>query len=112
MYPNNRPSRMWLIVPAAAIAVIIAVVVAAGLYIGNASGRPYYWFPFPFFPLVLIPVFVLIFFGFRFFFWGCWGRGYYYGQNYDPAIGTVRERYAKGEITREQLELMTRDLHN
>ncbi|MDG6994729.1 MAG: SHOCT domain-containing protein [Nitrososphaerota archaeon] len=70
-----------------------------------------YWFPFPFFPLLFIPVVFLLFFSFRWFFWGCWGwgRGGWYG-GYDPAIAALRERYAKGEITREQLEQMTKDL--
>jgi uncharacterized membrane protein len=108
MYPNRRPSTRWLLVPIAA-ASIIAIVVGIGLYFASTGIYPYYWwFPFPFFPLVLIPAFILIFFGLRFFFLGCWGP--YAGRFYDPAITTLRERYAKGEITKDQLEQMTHDL--
>lgn len=33
-----------------------------------------------------------------------------WGLGYDPALGTARERYARGEITREQFEQLERDL--
>jgi putative membrane protein len=43
-----------------------------------------------------------------------WRRGWYgrgrYGR-YDPAMQQLRERYARGEITKEQFEQMARDLH-
>ena len=47
--------------------------------------------------------------------WGVWG-GYYGGRHsgrhwrWDPAAQIVRERFARGEITREQYEQMMRDL--
>jgi len=115
MYQSrNRPSTRWLLVPILVAVSIIAVVVGAGLYFVSTGVSPsgHYWFPFPFFPLIFIPVIFLFFFGFRWFFWSCWswGRGSYYGQYYDPAIVALRERYAKGEITKEQLEQMTKDL--
>ena len=121
MYPSSnnrgrRPSTRWLLVPIIAVAGIIAIVVGAGLYLAATHAYPvgsyYYLFPFPFFPLIFIPVAILAFFGLRWwFFWGCWGRGwnYYYGQ-YDPAMVALRERYAKGEITKDQLDQMARDL--
>jgi uncharacterized membrane protein len=113
--PNNRPSTRWLLVPILVAASFIAVIVGLGLYFASTGVPPfreYYWFPFPFFPLVFIPVVILVFFGFRWFFWGCWGwgRGWNYGQYYDPAMVALRERYAKGEITKDQLEQMTKDL--
>jgi len=115
MYPSrNRPSTRWLLVPIFITVSVIAIVVAAGIYfrttVVNSAG--FYWFPFPFFPLIFIPVVILVFFGFRWFFWGCWAGGpaWGYGQYYDPAMAAVRERYAKGEITKEQLEQMTKDL--
>ena len=94
------------------IVVVALIAVGVGVYLSSGGIHPsgYYWFPFPFFPLIFIPFLFLFFFGFRWFFWGCWGRGSYYGQYSDPAITVLRERYAKGEITREQLEQMTRDL--
>ena len=98
--------------PILAIAGIIAIVVGVGAYFSNIgiNSHWYYWYPFPFFPLVFIPIIFLFFFGFRWFFWGCWGRSWCYGQYNDPAMSVLRERYAKGEITKEQLERMTRDL--
>lgn len=67
-----------------------------------------WWFPFGWF--IFIPVFFLIFFAVRWYFWGgwWWGRGWYYG--YDPALDTLRQRFAKGEITKEQYDQMRRDL--
>ena len=35
-----------------------------------------------------------------------WGRGRYYRQH-DPALAALREKYAKGEITKDQLNQMT-----
>lgn len=113
MNSNSRPSARWLLVPILALASIAAVGIGFGLYFasrGFYAGAPFYWFPFPFFPLIFIPIAVLIFIGARWFWWGCWGRGWGYGQYYDPAEMALRERYAKGEITKEQLDLMTKDL--
>jgi uncharacterized membrane protein len=112
MYPNNRPR--WFLVPIIVAVGIVAIIVGFGLYFASTGVHPeYYWFPFPLFPLALIPVFVLIFFGFRFFWGGCWGLGRStYGRYYDPAIETLRERFAKGEITRQELDQMTQDLQN
>jgi uncharacterized membrane protein len=112
MYPsNNRPSTKWLLLPILIAVGIIALVVGTGIYF-RSSTAGFYWFPFPFFPLVFIPIAILVFFAFRWSFWGCWGGapGWNYGQYYDPAMVTLRERYAKGEITKEQLEQMTKDL--
>jgi uncharacterized membrane protein len=92
---------------------IIAVIVGSWIYVASSGTPPTgsFWFPFPFFPLIFIPVFFLFFFGFRWFLWGGWGWGRgCYGQYYDPALATLRERFAKGEITKEALEQMTRDL--
>lgn len=108
---HNHPSTRWLLVPILVAASVIAIIIGTGVYFAATGAHPsvYYWFPFPFFPLIFIPVIFLFFFGFRWFFWGCWGRGWSYGQ-FDPAMIALRERYAKGEITKEQLEQMTRDL--
>ncbi|MGI0090693.1 MAG: hypothetical protein ACREBS_03200 [Nitrososphaerales archaeon] len=109
---RNRHSTRWLLVPILVAVSVIAIVVGTGLYFATTGVQPpgYYWFPFPFFPLIFIPLIFLFFFGFRWFFWGCWGRGSYYGQYYGPAIVALRERYAKGEITKDQLEQMSKDL--
>ena len=48
--------------------------------------------------------------------WGPrWGyRGYWggYGRYYDPAMQALRERYARGDITKEQFEQMSEDLQS
>src|SRR5690242_3903876 len=43
---------------------------------------------------------------------GYWRRRYrgFYGSDDDDAVQVLRQRYARGEITKEQLEQMTRDL--
>jgi putative membrane protein len=75
------------------------------------SGPYYYWFPFGgFFAIFWI---IAIFWVARWFLWG--GRwGYYYPsrhwRHYDSAYLILRERYAKGEITKEQYDQMIRDL--
>jgi putative membrane protein len=46
--------------------------------------------------------------------WGTMGpyfaRGYHWHYGHDPAAAIARERYARGEITREQYDQMMRDL--
>jgi uncharacterized membrane protein len=101
MFRSDRPSTLWFVIP---IVAVLAIAAGLGVYFYSAGIHPY-WFPFPFFPLIFFPVFFLVFFGFRWL--GCWGWS---GGWYDPAMGTLRERYAKGEITKEQLDQMTRDL--
>ncbi len=49
------------------------------------------------------------FFLLRFFWWGWWGgRGWSYGG--DSAMQVLRERFARGELTKEQFEQMRKDL--
>lgn len=66
----------------------------------------YFWFPWGFFFLFFV------------FFWWVrrwgWGRGYYGRRSWrnenDPAHSIARERYARGEITKEQYDKIVRDL--
>lgn len=100
--------------------VVFAVFVAAMIYyMFNAPttvmpAGPFYWFPFGW---------IWIFFGFFLFFgllrWAFfpWGRGYrrWYGYGYqgrqNEAYHILRERYARGEITKDQYDSMMRDLY-
>jgi putative membrane protein len=85
----------------------------------------YYPYGFGFFPFGLFFGFFWIFAIFwfiRWLFWPRrwgygWGSGYYgrrYWGNEDRAYYILRERYARGEITKEQFDQMMRDLeqHN
>ena len=86
-----------------------------------AGTAPYAYYPRPFFgffffPFGIILFVLLIFFVFRLAFWP-WRRGYYgyYGHHghwrgWDDANEILRQRYARGEITKDQFEQMQRDL--
>jgi putative membrane protein len=111
---RSYPSRAWLLAPI--IAVLIAVSIGVAFYyhgLPQTTTYPYFgwWFPFPWF-FFFIPVFFIVFLGLRWVFWGgwWWGGGWYNRQYYDPAIEILKERFAKGELTKEQFEQMTRDL--
>ncbi len=109
-YPcNAQPSRRSLWLPLAVAAVLVAVFAGAWLLAGAAAAAyPYWWSPFPWF--FFVPAFFLLFFGLRWFLWGGWGWGWYRGGYGDPAVETLRERFARGEITKEQFDSMMRDL--
>ena len=117
----NRPRHLfaWGIF---ALLAVIAASVAVSVFLFTARPAPlasmYYPYPFPFpFPLFFI-------FGIFAFFWiarwvifpwsGGWGYRGRYWRYQDESYNIIRERYAKGEITKEQFDLMMRDLqqHN
>ena len=89
-----------------------------GLY-SNGTATPSTAFYAPFFPIGFpwvggIFSLFFLFWAVSWFFrpWG-WGWGYrrrYGWWRYDGASQILRERYAKGEITKEQFEQMMRDL--
>jgi uncharacterized membrane protein len=84
--------------------------------------RPYSYYPFPsfFFPFGFLIFFFVIFFVVRALFWGFgWGggwrggysRGYWRGQGYyGDATEILKQRYARGEISKDQFDQMMRDL--
>jgi putative membrane protein len=99
---------------------ILAFIILAAVAIGASAffaPRPFpeAFYPFPFFYRFgwffgLFWIFI-IFWAVRWLFWPRWwgyGRGYW-GHG-DEAYHILRQRYARGEITKEQFEQMMRDL--
>jgi len=98
---------------------LLAILVVPLVYFGWFAIHgvyPYFPRPYFFFPLGIIVFFVLIFVGFRVLFWGwgwgAWRRGYYGGYGYyrGSSLEILDERYARGEITKEQYDQMKRDI--
>ena len=104
--------------------VIAAVVIFIGTLVAHTyfypAGMMYNGYPWPgwwFFPFGLFFFLIFLFFIFRVAFWGWWGgwgwrRRYWYGYGYGygDAHEILRQRYARGEITKEQFDQMNRDL--
>ena len=112
---SNRIRRIvgWGIIGLIA---VIGISIAVSLYFtpwrpGGFFHYPFF-FPFHFGWLGAILLVFIVFWIARWFFRPWKGGGYYsYPQQQRPdAASIVRERYAKGEITREQFEQMMRDL--
>ncbi|AFU59413.1 putative protein of unknown function DUF2078 [Candidatus Nitrososphaera gargensis Ga9.2] len=101
---SNRIRRIvgWGIIGLIA---VIGVSIALSLYF--VPGRPGAFFPFPFGWLGGIFLIFIVFWVAKWFLWP-W-RGWY-RYEYRTAESILKERYAKGEITREQFEQMMHDL--
>jgi uncharacterized membrane protein len=104
--------RHWLYGGLGIMFALIGVgVLIAALYPGRFGSGGKFW-PFGFwFP------WWLFFFFFAFLWWvprWGWVRGYYGGRyrhyGFDPAHSIARERYARGEISKEQYDQIVRDL--
>ncbi len=118
----NQPRRhigRWI---ALGFLALFAVFVGAMVYFMFTYGPTYmtaggyYFFPFGF--LGIFFLFFLLFGILRFAFWGPrWWGGYYRHSGYgysgreNEAYHILRERYARGEITKDQYEAMMRDLY-
>ena len=81
------------------------------------NGMAHYGWWFPFGGIWLFLGFLLFFGVLRRAFWGPWwwggyrrGRWGWDGRREDVAYHILRERYARGEITKEQYDAMMRDL--
>ncbi len=103
----------WALVAIVGVLVVIFAAMALGSY--YYSGYPmmmYTYHPFwVFFPIGFILFFFLAFVLVRALFWP-WGWGmrrrhWYY---HDEALDILRQRYARGEISKEQYDQMSRDL--
>jgi uncharacterized membrane protein len=89
-----------------------ALVVYRGFILGR-SFFPYFGGGLFFGLFSLLLVLLVISFALRLIF-RPWRRGWYGGgryRGYDPAMQQLRERYARGEITKEQFDQMAKDLH-
>jgi putative membrane protein len=116
MLPRRR-TMGWLIGGLMVIVVaVFAIAVLARLYwyptmMPYAPGYGAWWF-FPFvFPFGFLIFFIIVFALGRLLFWPWgwgWRRGYWY--HHGGAEEILRERYARGEITKEQFDQMMRDL--
>jgi putative membrane protein len=111
---------MGLIIGALAVLLLVGVFVVPFFYGSMLGPTAYYPRPYFFFPFGFLIFFFVIFFVARGLFWGWgwgwrwrggysrgyWGRWGYYGE----ATEILRQRYAKGEITKDQFDQMMRDL--
>lgn len=110
-----RNGFLWVVAAVAVIAVVLFIGALAAHYY-YPPGMPYSGYPgygwFWFFPFGFFFFLIFLFFIFRVAFWGWggwgWRRRYWYG--YGDAHEILRQRYARGEITKEQFDQMMRDL--
>ena len=112
--PSPTYPRRVFVWPFFGILVILGLVIAGSLiaYGLRGPGSGFVFFPFFGFGWIFFLLFFLFFWGIRW--WGGWGwgwRGYGpYGWHHEDAHQILRARYARGEITKDQFEQMTRDL--
>ncbi len=113
---SSRRSGLWpwILIPVVALVAVVTIAIAGFLAYGASGRYPWPWWGFfPWFPFVGIWFFFGFLFLFGFFRWGAspWGgssesdRG-----DRDDSRTILRERYARGEITRQQFDEMRRDL--
>jgi putative membrane protein len=119
---EQEPNRIRRIVGWGIVGLIVITGLSIALSLYFASWRPggfnypFFFFPFHFSLLGAIFLIFIIFLVARWFFWpwrGGGGGGGYYSYPHQQRVDAesiVRERYAKGEITKEQFEQMLRDL--
>ncbi len=114
---RTRNGYFWVI-GAVLVVAVIAVIIAATTraFYPPPSVTPVYGYPFfgwYFFPFGFFFIFFIVFFVARVIFWPWgWGWGWRrrYGYGYGDAHEILRQRYARGEISKEQFDQMSRDL--
>ncbi|HXQ48717.1 MAG TPA: hypothetical protein VN842_02920 [Thermoplasmata archaeon] len=116
-YRPTPPRPLWPFLVVSTVVVLVAVVLvvlfldSTGRLGPTSTGGPTGIFAYGFFPVFV--VLLLVMFLVRIVFWSrMWGRrgggnGHAYG---DRAVSTVRQRYARGEITREQYDQLMTEL--
>lgn len=113
---SARPLRLWpwILIPVVGLVAAVCIALVGFLTYGAAGSSPWPWWGFfPWFPFVGIWIFL----GFLFLifvlrgFGGPWGWNDGWSRGSVDGSGTIlRERYARGEITREQFNEMRRSL--
>jgi putative membrane protein len=95
---------------------VIGVAVVLGYFVPQQGGgfyRPFFLFPFGWIGGIFLVL--VIFWVARRIFWP-WRRGgahrYRYYTNNNTLESIIRERYARGEITKEQFDQLRRDLEH
>jgi putative membrane protein len=95
---------------------VIGLSIALSIYFASwrtaSFNYPFFFFPFHFGWLGGLFLIIIVLLIAKWFFWS-WRRGRYYSyphQQRPDAASIVKERYAKGEITKEQYEQILRDL--
>ena len=94
---------------------IAAIVIASTIFVGVALGHALIFGPhyFPFFGFGFVLLGILAFALISGLFFRPYRRRMYYGGGWyrnDSAMESLRQRYARGEITRDQFEQMASDL--
>jgi len=104
----RKDGQRWALICGSIFLAIIAIIVTANLVFWPVGYYP--WYPFGFGWIWIPFTLFFLFFALRWFFWP-WRWGYQRGHlTGDDAYYILRERLARGEITREQFEQMSRDL--
>lgn len=108
--PTRRYFRYGLVGMFLLAGAVIVLSFVAALYAPTGGERPWFFGPF-WLPFGFLFFLFFLFFIFRWVFrpwrWG-WGHPFW-GDSYD-AMEILRRRYARGEVSREEFERMTRDL--
>jgi putative membrane protein len=118
-YPQRSQRRIWPLILVTTVVFVVAVI-AIVLYLDSVGAfgfahavRSGGFFYYGFFPILFVLFLVLILIRIVFWSW-LWGsQGGRYGSRRayrDPAVMTVRQRFARGEITREQYDQLMTDL--
>lgn len=101
----RRNAQRWVLVLVGVSLGVIGIIVAANLVLRPLGYNR--WFPFAFGWIWIPFTFFFLLFALRWFFWP-WGWGYLGGRRTsDDAYSILRERFARGEITVEQVNQMT-----
>lgn len=107
-------STNWIKIGIAILLILIGIAIVASVFY-NKNIVYYGFFPFGWIGWI-IGIFIL-FFIFRWIFWGWWGGGWWYSQrrqyrHHGNAYYILKERYARGEITKKEYDEKMKDLES